>query len=60
MNDEKHFGLRIEDVLLRKFRYVCAYEGRSANSQMLILIRDYISKFEKNHGNIKVSSTKHL
>ena len=28
---EKHFGLRIDGDILAKFRYVCAYVGRSAN-----------------------------
>jgi len=52
MKDEKHFGLRINSELLRRFRYVCEYDGRSANSQLLVMIRQYISAFEKEHGAI--------
>ena len=51
---KKHFGLRIEADLLRKFRYVCDYEGRSANSQILYLIRQCIAEFEKKNEKIKM------
>ena len=52
MKQERHFGLRIEDTLLRKFRYICDYEGRSANGQILFMIRQSIAAFEKEHGTI--------
>ena len=29
--NEKHFGLRVDGDILAKFRYVCGFEGRSAN-----------------------------
>jgi hypothetical protein len=50
MNKEKHFGLRIEDGLLERFRFVCKYEGRSANNQILYLIRKCIAEFEEKNG----------
>ena len=46
---EKHFGLRIDDDTLAKFRYVCAYVGRSANSQIIQLILRFIADYEKKH-----------
>jgi len=52
MKDEKHFGLRINSDLLRKFRYVCAFDGRSANAQILVLIRRYIANYEEKQGKI--------
>lgn len=52
MDKERHFGLRIDDKLLKKFRYACEYEGRSANSQILYLIRRFIADYEKEHGTI--------
>lgn len=52
MNKEKHLSLRINSEVLKKFRYICSYEGRSANSQLLIFIRDAIIQFEKEHGAI--------
>ncbi|MBP3414666.1 MAG: Arc family DNA-binding protein [Clostridia bacterium] len=53
MKIERHFGLRIDDELLKKFRYVCEYDGRSANSQILYLIRQYVSNYEKENGKIE-------
>ena len=44
MKVERHFGLRIEDELLRKFRYVCEYDGRSANAQILYMIRKCVQE----------------
>ena len=49
---EKHFGLRIDGKVLAKFRYVCAYAGRSANSQIIQLILRFIADYEKKHGEI--------
>jgi len=46
---EKHFGLRIDSELLAKFRYVCAYMGRSANSQIIQLIMRFVADYEKKH-----------
>ena len=54
MKKERHFGLRIDDELLRKFHYVCDYNGRSANGQILYLIRKCIKEFEAAEGEIKV------
>ncbi len=57
MKNEKHFGLRIEETLLKKFRYVCGYEGRSANSQILHLIKKCVSEYEQERGEIKEISS---
>ena len=58
MKVERHFGLRIEDELLRKFRYVCEYDGRSANAQILNMIRKCVQEYEKEHGEIKLELEK--
>ena len=47
---EKHFGLRVNGDILAKFRYVCSYEGRSANSQIIQLMLKFIADYEKEHG----------
>jgi len=49
---EKHFGLRINGDVLAKFRFVCAYVGRSANSQIIQLILRFVADYEKKHGEI--------
>ncbi len=58
MKKERHFGLRIEDTLLRKFHYICDYEGRSANGQILFMIRQSVAAFEKEHGAIPTTEEK--
>lgn len=50
--NEKHFGLRIDGDILAKFRYVCGYTGRSANSQTIRLMLKFIADYEKEHGKI--------
>ena len=48
----KSLSIRIDDKLLDKLHVVADYEGRSANSQILILIRDCVNQFETEHGAI--------
>ena len=40
--------------MLNKLHVVADYEGRSANSQILILIRDAIEEYEEKHGKIEI------
>ena len=47
----KHISVRIDDKTLNKLRVVSDYEGRSASSQVLMLIRKMIQEFEQEHGN---------
>lgn len=54
MKIERHFGLRIDDELLRKFRYVCEYDGRSANKKIIMMIKKCVADFEKENGEIKL------
>ncbi|MBQ8532178.1 MAG: Arc family DNA-binding protein [Clostridia bacterium] len=56
MDNEKHFGLRIDDKLLKKFRHVCEYDGRSANSKILVMIRQCVAEYEKEFGEIKLDN----
>lgn len=46
----KSLSIRIDEEMLNRLHTVAEYEGRSANSQILILIRDCVEKFEKEHG----------
>lgn len=55
--NEKHFGLRVDASILAKFRYVCGYMGRSANSQLIWLMRRVIEEYEKQHGEIKLDES---
>ena len=48
----KSLSIRIDEEMLNKLHVVADYEGRSANSQILILIRDCIEVYEAKHGSI--------
>lgn len=50
----KSLSIRIDEEMLNKLHVVADYEGRSANSQILILIRDCIEKYEEKHGKIEL------
>ena len=50
----KSFSIRIDSEMLHKLHVVAAYEARSANSQIGILIRDCIERFEEKNGAIEI------
>ncbi|MCI8803787.1 MAG: Arc family DNA-binding protein [Oscillibacter sp.] len=54
----KSLSIRIDEELLHKLHIVADYEGRSANSQILILIRDAVEAYEARHGKIQLDSRK--
>lgn len=58
MEKNKHLGIRIDEEMHYKLHYISKYEGRSANGQILFLIRKCIKEFEKEHGEIKMTDDK--
>jgi len=50
----KSLFIRIDEKMLDKLHVVADYEGRSANSEILILIRDEIERYEAKHGEIEI------
>ncbi|MBP3692556.1 MAG: Arc family DNA-binding protein [Clostridia bacterium] len=46
----KSVSIRIEEEMLNKIAYIADYEGRSVNSQVLVLIRENIKHFEDTYG----------
>lgn len=52
--NNKHLGIEIDPVLHYKLHYISKYEGRSANGQILYLIRQCIREFEAADGEISV------
>ena len=50
----KSLSIRIDDKMLNKLHVVADYEGRSANSELLVLIREAIEKYEEKHGKIEI------
>lgn len=53
MKDRKHLGIRTDEELHGKIQYIAAYEGRSLNGQMTVLIQRCIREFERAHGTIE-------
>lgn len=51
----KSLSIRIDEEMLDKLHVVADYEGRSANSEILILIRNEIKRYEEKHGKIEIS-----
>lgn len=54
----KNLSVRIDEEMLHKLHIVADYEGRSANSQILILIRDCIENYETKFGKIHIGKPK--
>ncbi len=50
----KHLGIEIDPELHYKLHYISKYEGRSANGQILYLIRRCIKEFEDKDGVIEI------
>ncbi len=50
----KSLSIRIDEKMLHKLHIVANYEGRSANSEILVLIRNAIEEYEEKHGEIDV------
>lgn len=51
---DKHLGLRIDSELHYKLHFIADYEGRSANGEVIYLIRKAIEAFEAQHGKIEL------
>ncbi len=49
----KHLGIEIDPELHYKLHYISKYEGRSANGEILYLIRSAIRDFENREGIIE-------
>ena len=54
----KNLSVRIDEEMLNKLHYIADYEARSANGQVIVLIRECIEKFEEKHGEIVFGSKK--
>ena len=52
--NNKHLGIEVDPELHYKLRYIAKYEGRSANGQILYLIRQCIREFEELNGEIEM------
>ena len=51
--NNKHLGIEVDPELHHKLKYISKYEGRSANGEILYLIRQAIKDFERAEGAIE-------
>ena len=54
----KSLSIRIDEEMLDKLHVVAGYEARSANGQILVLIRECIERYEEKHGEIQLKGRK--
>ncbi len=54
----KSLSIRIDEELLDKLHVVADYEARSANGQIIVLIRDCVEKYEEKFGKIEIGVSK--
>ena len=54
----RNLTVRIDSEVLDKLHIISNYEGRSSNSQILLLLRDIIEKYETEHSEILFNKTK--
>ena len=52
MKESYHFDLKLSEDLLRKLIVISEAEGRSPNNTMLLMLRNYISYFERAKGKL--------
>ena len=48
------FSLRIDDILMKKFKVIAAEHKRSATKEIELLIEQAVEQYEKEHGQIFV------
>lgn len=54
----KSLSIRIDEEMLDKLHVVADYEARSANGQILVLIRECIEKYEEKNRAIQLKGRK--
>ena len=56
--ENKHLGIEIDKELHYKLHYISKYYGRSANGEILFLIRQAIKEFERQRAKFSSRATK--
>ena len=55
---QKSISIRMEEEILHKLHVVSDYWGRSANSQVVFMIKQLIEEYEAEHGKIDLGENK--
>lgn len=56
--ENKHLGIEIEPTLHAKLRYIAEAEDRSINKQILYLVKQCVSTYEEENGEIVLQEKK--
>ena len=56
MTKNKNLGIRVDDDVRHKIKYIALYHGRSVNNMVVQLILACIREFEAQHGPIPKES----
>ncbi len=59
-SDMPRYTLRIPQILLNKIRYIAEENGRSANKEIELLIKQRIKNYEEQHGEISPTDLRQL
>ncbi|MFI3226050.1 MAG: hypothetical protein R3Y09_01460 [Clostridia bacterium] len=51
---KKGLTVRFDEEMLHKLHIIADYEGRSANGQVIVLVRDLIKEYEEKNGKIEI------
>ena len=54
------YMMRIDDNLFEKLKVIANDNSRSINKQLEYIIKHYISKYEQEHGEIKIVTSEDL
>lgn len=49
------YPLRVDKLLMEKFKVISENNGRSVNKEIEMLMKQAILKYEQEHGSIKIS-----
>lgn len=49
-------GLRMEDDLYLKLKYIASKENRSYNQEAVYILKNFVEQYESQHGPISVNS----
>ena len=54
MASSYNFPLRLDDTLREKLRYIASHSSRSLNKEIEFIIKQHVSNYEKEHGEISL------
>ena len=60
MKQQPEIQVKLSDDLMRRLLYISKAEGRTPNNQFTLMLRNYISYFERTKGRIPADKLKNI